>query len=101
MKRIRILLADDHAMICAAFRKLLEPEYEVVGSVGDGRDLLKAAADLKPDLVLVDVGMPLLNGLDAGRELKRSMPAVKIIFLTMNPDHLSRRRAYTSDPPGH
>lgn len=86
MRKTRVLLADDHTMICAAFRKLLEPEYEVVGSVGDGRALLKAAVDLKPDVVLVDVGMPLLNGLDAGRELKKSMPGVKIVFLTMNPD---------------
>jgi DNA-binding NarL/FixJ family response regulator len=73
-------------MICAGFQKLLEPEFEVVGSVRDGRALLQAAADLKPDVVLVDVGMPLLNGLDAGRELKALMPNVKIIFLTMNPD---------------
>jgi len=86
MRRTRILLADDHTMICAGFQKLLEPEFEVVGSVRDGRALLQAAADLKPDVVLVDVGMPLLNGLDAGRELKALMPNVKIIFLTMNPD---------------
>lgn len=86
MKKVRILLADDHAMICAGFQKLLEPEFEVVGSVGDGRALLHATSELKPDLVLVDVGMPLLNGLDAGRELKRSFPGTKIIFLTMNHD---------------
>lgn len=86
MRRIRILLADDHTMICAAFRKMMEPEYEVVGTVGDGRSLLKAAQELKPDLVLVDVGMPLLNGLDAARQLKKLMPKVKLIFLTMNPD---------------
>lgn len=86
MKRIRILLADDHAMICAGFKKLLEPQYEVVGTVGDGRALLKAASELKPDIVLVDIGMPLLNGLDAGRELKKLLPGVKLIYLTMNPD---------------
>jgi DNA-binding NarL/FixJ family response regulator len=86
MKRTRILLADDHTMICAGFQKLLEPEYEVVGCVGDGHALLKAAMKLKPDVVLVDIGMPLLNGLDAGRELKKLMPGVKLIFLTMNPD---------------
>jgi DNA-binding NarL/FixJ family response regulator len=86
MKRTSILLADDHSMICAALQKLLEPEYEVIGCVGDGRALVKTALDLKPDLVLVDVGMPLLNGLDAGRELKKLMPRIKIIFLTMNPD---------------
>lgn len=86
MRKTRILLADDHTMICAAFRKLLEPEYEVVGMVRDGRGLLRAAGDLKPDVVLVDIGMPLLNGLDAGRELKKLMPGIKLIFLTMNPD---------------
>jgi DNA-binding NarL/FixJ family response regulator len=86
MKRTRILLADDHTMVCAGFKKLLEPQYEVVGSVGDGRALLKAASELKPDIVLVDIGMPLLNGLDAGRELKKLLPSVKLIYLTMNPD---------------
>ena len=86
MRRIQILLADDHTMICAGLQKLLEPEYEVVGTVGDGRSLLKAAEEVKPDLVLVDVGMPLLNGLDAARQLKKLMPRVKLIFLTMNPD---------------
>src|SRR5579871_3487529 len=86
MRRTRVLLADDHTMICAGYRKLLEPQYEVVGSVGDGHALVKTAANLKPDLVLVDVGMPLLNGLDAVRELSKVMPSVKIIFLTMNPD---------------
>src|SRR5215472_10379803 len=86
MKRTRILLADDHAMICAALQKLLEPEFEVVGTAGDGYALLKAAEELKPDLVMVDVGMPMLNGLDAARKLKKLMPKVKLIFLTMNPD---------------
>jgi DNA-binding NarL/FixJ family response regulator len=73
-------------MICAGIQKLLEPEYEVLGCVGDGHALLKVATDLKPDLVVVDVGMPLLNGLDAGRQLKKLMPQVRLIFLTMNPD---------------
>lgn len=86
MTRTRILLADDHVMISAGFQKLLEPHYEVVGSVADGRALLKAAAELKPDIVLLDVGMPLLNGLDAARELKKLTPQVKLIFLTMNTD---------------
>jgi DNA-binding NarL/FixJ family response regulator len=84
MKRVRILLADDHTLICSALEKLLEPHYEVAGSVGDGRALLKAAAELRPDVVLLDITMPLLNGLDAGRELKKMMPAVKLIYLTMN-----------------
>jgi len=65
---------------------LLEPTYDVVGCVGDGRTLLKAAMELKPDVVVLDIGMPLLNGLDAGRELKRLLPHTKLIFLTMNPE---------------
>jgi DNA-binding NarL/FixJ family response regulator len=86
MKRTRVLLADDHTMICAGFQRLLEPEYEVVGCVGDGRALLKAAGELKPDVVLLDIAMPLLNGLDAARALKKMMPHLKLIFLTMNAD---------------
>jgi DNA-binding NarL/FixJ family response regulator len=86
MKRTTILLADDHTMFSAALQKLLEPEYDVIGRVEDGRALLKTAAELRPDLVLIDVGMPLLNGLDAGRELMKLMPRIKLIFLTMNPD---------------
>lgn len=84
MTRVRILLADDHTLICSAFQRLLEPKYEVVGTVGDGRALLKAALDLKPDVVLLDISMPLLNGLDAGRELKKALPSVKLVYLTMN-----------------
>ncbi len=86
MRRTTILLADDHTMFSAGLQKLLEPEFEVIGCVQDGRALIKSAVEMKPDLVLVDVGMPLLNGLDAGRELKKLMPRVKLIFLTMNPD---------------
>ena len=84
MKRTRILLADDHTLVCSAFAKLLEPQYEIVGIVGDGRALLTAAAELRPEVVLLDITMPLLNGLDAGRELKKMMPNVKLIYLTMN-----------------
>ena len=84
MTRVRILLADDHTLFCNLLRDLLEPEYEVVGSVSDGRELLKAADSLRPDVVLVDIGMPSLNGLDAGRRLKQANPRVKLIYLTMN-----------------
>ncbi len=94
MGRIRVLLADDHAIICAGVAKLLEPYYEVVGSVEDGRALLKAANELKPDVVLLDIGMPLLNGLDAARELKKRMPYVKLIFLTMDSDSYVAAEAF-------
>jgi DNA-binding NarL/FixJ family response regulator len=101
MKRTSILLADDHTMFCAALQKLLEPEYEVIGRVGDGRSLVKTAVDLKPDLVLADVGMPMLNGLDAGRELKKLLPKTKIIFLTMNPDPIIANEALQLGASGY
>jgi DNA-binding NarL/FixJ family response regulator len=84
--KARILLADDHTLVAEAFKRLLEPEFEVVGTVGDGRSLLRVAPELRPDVVLVDLNMPLLNGLDASEQLKQAMPKVKIIVLTMNED---------------
>ena len=86
MKPPRILLADDHTLLLEAFRKLLEPAYDVVGTVRDGFALLDAASALKPDVILIDMSMPRLNGLEAGRRLKQMMPRVKLIFLTMNED---------------
>jgi DNA-binding NarL/FixJ family response regulator len=86
MTRPRILMADDHAMLLDAFRTLLEPEFDVVGTVTDGRMLLEEFSRLHPDVVLLDIGMPLLNGLDAGRQLKAQQKSVKLIYLTMNPD---------------
>jgi len=86
MKRPRVLLADDHRLLREAFVKLLEAECDVVGAVADGRALLEAAPKLRPDVVVLDVAMPQLNGLDAARQLKRSMPDVKVIFLTVSED---------------
>lgn len=86
MTRPRILLADDHAIMLDAFKALLEPEFDVVGMVTDGRALLTEFARLNPDVVLVDISMPLLNGLDAGRQLKAQRRSVKLIYLTMNPN---------------
>jgi DNA-binding NarL/FixJ family response regulator len=84
--KARVLLADDHTLVAEAFKRLLEPEFEVVGTVGDGRALLRVAPELKPDVVLVDLNMPLLNGLDASEQLKQLLPRTKIIVLTMNED---------------
>jgi DNA-binding NarL/FixJ family response regulator len=86
MTRPRILMADDHLMLLEAFKALLEPDFEVVGTVTDGRTLLEEFSRLHPDVVLLDVAMPLLNGLDAGRQLKAQRRSVKLIYLTMNPD---------------
>jgi DNA-binding NarL/FixJ family response regulator len=82
----RVLLADDHRLLQDAFRKLLEPECEVVGAVSDGRALLEAASRLKPDVIVLDISMPLLNGLDAARRLRKTVPGAKLIFLTVNDD---------------
>jgi DNA-binding NarL/FixJ family response regulator len=86
MTRPRILVADDHLLLLEAFKALLEPEFDVVGTVTDGRRLLEEFARLQPDIVLLDIGMPLLNGLDAGRQLKAQRGSVKLIYLTMHPD---------------
>lgn len=86
MKSIRILLADDHTLLAEAVKGLLEPEFEVAGVFPDGRALIDAVCDLNPDLVVMDISMPMLNGLDAGRRLKQIRPAVKLIYLTMNDD---------------
>ena len=86
MTRARILMADDHLMLLEAFKVLLEPDFDIVGTVTDGRMLLEEFARLHPDVVVLDVAMPLLNGLDAGRQLKAQRRAVKLIYLTMNPD---------------
>jgi len=80
------MLADDHTMLVEAFRKLLESQCEIVGTASDGQVLLETAPRLKPDVVVVDIAMPLMNGLEAGLRLKKLMPAVKLIFLTMNED---------------
>jgi DNA-binding NarL/FixJ family response regulator len=78
------LLADDHQMLADALKRILEPRCEVVGTVCDGRALLKAASTLNPEIVVLDIAMPQLNGLDAARQLKRTMPKIKLIFMTMN-----------------
>ena len=81
--RARILIADDHVLVAEACKSLLEPEFEIVGMVADGRALLQAAADLRPDVVILDISMPQLNGLDAGEQVKQKNRATKLIYLTM------------------
>lgn len=84
--RQQILIADDHAVFAEALRLLLEKSYDVVGTVLDGSALVTAAAKLAPDVIVVDIGMPLLNGLDAARRVKEQLPKVKLVFLTMQDD---------------
>ena len=79
----RILIADDHQLLADACKNLLEPEFSVVGIVNDGRDLADAVAASKPDIILLDIYMPRLNGLDAGEQVKKKNPGIKLVFLTM------------------
>jgi len=84
--RSRVLIADDHNLVAELCKRLLEPEFQVVGTVSNGHDLLHAALKLKPDVIVVDIAMPVLNGLDAGRQVKEELHSVKLVYLTMNTD---------------
>jgi len=84
--RPRVLIADDHSIVAEGLRSILDKSCDVVGIVGDGRELLVEAEKLKPDVVVLDIGMPLLNGLDAAERLRVNLPAIKLVFLTMQDD---------------
>jgi DNA-binding NarL/FixJ family response regulator len=84
--RPTILIADDHTLVADLCKRLFEPEFHVIGVVNDGRALLRAALELKPDVIVLDIAMPVLNGLDAGRQVKDLLPSVKLVYLTMNQD---------------
>jgi DNA-binding NarL/FixJ family response regulator len=101
ISRSRILIADDHTLVADLCKKLLEAEFDVVGTVADGRALLQSAVDLKPDVIVVDVAMPILNGLDAGQQVKQMVPAVKLVYLTMNPDPEVAAEAFRRGASGY
>jgi DNA-binding NarL/FixJ family response regulator len=86
MQHPRVIIADDHKMVAELFREVLSPEFDVIAMVEDGQELVTAAARLKPDIVLADISMPILNGLDAGQRVKEVSPTTKVIIVTMNPD---------------
>ena len=90
----RVLLADDHTLVLEGFRRLLDDQCELVGTVGDGRALLEAIPELKPDIVILDISMPVLNGIDAARVLKVKFPQVKEVFITMHADPANVRAAF-------
>jgi DNA-binding NarL/FixJ family response regulator len=101
VRRPRILLADDHTLMAEALRHLLQDDFDVVGTVADGRALLKAAEELRPELVVVDINMPLLNGLDAGEQIKALRPDLKVIYLTQSNDPKLAREAFRRKASGY
>ena len=86
MAKPRVIIADDHTLLVEAFEKLLAPECDVVAKVADGRALVAAARKLRPDVVVLDLTMPLLNGLDAARQIREFDKSVRLVFVTMNED---------------
>lgn len=101
MSRPRVLLADDHRMIAEALKSLLEQEFELVGVVEDGRQLVESARHLRPDVIVADITMPHLNGIDALTQLKRDNPDVRVVFLTMHKDAAYARRALDAGARGY
>jgi DNA-binding NarL/FixJ family response regulator len=101
MKRTRVLLADDHKIILDGLRGLLEPEFELIGRVEDGRALVSAAEKLRPDVIVVDISMPLLNGIEAVRQIRKVDSQVKVVFLTMHPDVTYAIRAFEVGASGY
>ena len=86
MRRGRVLLGDDHTLVIEGFRRILEVEFDVVGAVEDGKNLVSEALRLKPDVILIDISLPILNGIEAARRIKKDVPEAKIVFLTMHAD---------------
>jgi DNA-binding NarL/FixJ family response regulator len=101
MKRTRVLLADDHRIVLEGLKRLLEPEFDLVGMAEDGRALVSQAEQLRPDVIVVDISMPLLNGIEAIRQIKKMDPKVKVVFLTMHPDVTYAIRAFEAGAAGY
>lgn len=97
----RILIAEEYTLVAVAFRNLLAPDYEVVSTIGDGRSLVSAAAELTPDLVILDTDMPIMNGLDAGQQIMELLPSVKLLYVTMNEDPELEAEAFRRGASGY
>lgn len=100
MSRHRVLIADDHQILAEGVRGLLEPEFDVIGVVADGRELVVAAKKLRPDVIVADVTMPALNGIEAARQLRAAGVAAKVVFLTMHRDVAYARQAFEAGAAG-
>ena len=94
MKRPKVILADDHPLMMDAIKNLLDPQFEIVGTFTDGHKLVDGAPALQPNIIVLDIGMPTLNGLSAGERLKKLIPSVKLVYLTQNHDQDMAREAF-------
>jgi DNA-binding NarL/FixJ family response regulator len=101
VKRTRVLLADDHPLFLGGLRSLLQDECEVVDAVSDGRALVQAVSRLKPEVVVLDISLPLLNGIDAARQIKKEEPETKILFLTMHANLAYLKEALAAGATGY
>lgn len=101
MKPVTVLLADDHRIVAEGLKRLLEPEFELIGVVEDGRALLTAARELQPDVIVSDISMPELNGVEALEELKKVNPEVRVVFLTMHHNVAYARQAMAAGALGY
>ena len=101
MRKIRVLLADDHKIVLEGLKSLLEPEFDLVGTVEDGRALVKEAERLHPDVIVADISMPLLNGIEAVRQIKQTDDQIKVVFLTMHPDVTYATMAFDAGASGY
>jgi DNA-binding NarL/FixJ family response regulator len=101
MSRPRILIADDHRIVVEGLKRLLDPEFDVLGAVADGRELLAAAEKLRPDVIVADISMPNLNGIEAARQIKKVHEKMKVVFLTMHPDVAYAASAFEAGASGY
>lgn len=100
MSKTTVLLADDHRIVLEGLKGLLEDKFDIVGAVEDGRELLEQAQKLRPDVIVVDIGMPLLNGIDAVSQIRKSGLSTKIVFLTMHQDAMYAKEAFEAGALG-
>ena len=103
MSKLRLLIGDDHTLVRQGLRKILEerPEWEVVAEVGDGREAIRQCQALKPDVAIIDIGMPLLNGIDATQQIVRRVPETRVLVLSMHSDEAYVTRALHAGATGY
>jgi len=101
MTKPRLLIADDHIIFAEGLKRLLNADFDIVGVVADGRELVSAAEKLRPDVMVVDISMPMLNGIEAVRQIKKVHPEIKVVFLTMHPDVAYAASAFKAGASGY